>query len=173
MLAVAGCQSGNTTGAGAGASATAQAGGEGQVRESELRAYCPRLMLREGTAYYNSYQRGGEQDPTKVIYQAAITDVTRKCSYTANGATMTVAAAGKIVPGPLGSAGSITMPIRVAVVRGDQVLDSRLHQYTVQVTDTSGATQFIFNDPNVLIPTPVDGSVQVFVGFDEGPNGGQ
>ncbi|TWG89666.1 hypothetical protein L598_000800001300 [Mesorhizobium sp. J18] len=170
MLAVAGCQSGSTAGPGAAAS---QAGGEEQVRESELRAYCPRLMLREGTAYYTTYQRGGEQDPTKVIYQAAITEVTRKCSYTANGATMTVAAAGKVVPGPLGSAGAITMPVRVAVVRGDQVLDSRLHQYTVQVADTAGATQFIFNDPNVLIPAPVDSSVQVFVGFDEGPGTGQ
>jgi hypothetical protein len=83
--------------------------------------------------------------------------------------TMNVAAAGRVVPGPLAKAGTVTMPIRVAVTLGDQVLYSQLHQHKVQVADTSTATQFVFNDPNVSVPAPSAKNYQVFVGYDEGP----
>ena len=65
-------------------------------------------------------------------------------------------------------AGTITMPIRVAVVEGDKVLYSKLHEQTVQVSQT-GATQFIFTDPGVNLPRPSGPNYLVFVGYDEGP----
>ncbi len=37
-----------------------------------------------------------------------------------------VAAAGKIITGPAGAPGAVTMPIRIVVVRGDEVLYSKL-----------------------------------------------
>jgi hypothetical protein len=141
-----------------------------QVSESVLRAYCPHLQLRSGTAFYTAYKNRAEQTAKNVIYQASIDEVTRSCVYNADGsATMTVAAAGKVVTGPAGSAGTINLPIRVAVLRSGEVVASTLHKYAVAVTDTSGATQFIYNDPTVVIPGPVDRSLQVFVGFDRGP----
>ena len=67
---------------------------------------------------------------------------------------MQVAVAGQVVPGPAGAAGTITMPIRVAVMRRRRRRSIRkLHQYQVQVTDPSAATQFVFNDPNVACPS--------------------
>ena len=83
--------------------------------------------------------------------------------------TIKVGVAGKVVVGPAGSAGTVNMPIRVAVVRGDEVLYSQLHKNVVQVTDPSTATQFVFTDPNVVIPIPSARDVQIFAGFDEGP----
>jgi hypothetical protein len=82
--------------------------------------------------------------------------------------TINVAAAGRVVPGPAGAPGAVKLPIRVAVVRGEEVLYSQLHDYQVAV-DSSGAAQFVFNDPNVTIPIPPDQAVRVFAGFDEGP----
>ena len=140
-----------------------------KVKASDLRAYCPKVTLREGTAYFNTYARGGQDDPAKLVYQAAISDVTRDCSRADGTLTMNVAVAGKVVPGPLGAAGTITMPIRIAVVQGNQVLYSQLHQYKVQITDTSAATQFVFNDANVSVPLPSGNTYQAFAGFDEGP----
>ncbi|MDN2566829.1 hypothetical protein N1F89_11390 [Aquibium sp. A9E412] len=171
---MAGCQSGDRLGAldlglGGQAEPPANEAAEGQVRQSELRAYCPPIALRSGTAYFNAYERNAEDDPEKVVYQAAISDVTRSCSYGADSITMTVAVAGRVVPGPVGKAGTITMPIRVAVLRGEEVVYSELHRYQVAVGDTSGATQFVFNDPNVVIPGPIDTSIRVFAGYDEGP----
>jgi hypothetical protein len=61
------------------------------------------------------------------------------------------------------------MPIRVVVVHGSDVLYSQLHQYKLQVSDMSAATQFVFNDPNVVVPEPTAKDYQLFAGFDEGP----
>lgn len=170
LLAVAGCQSGSGLNLGlGGVGNNAATDGNEKISADELRAYCPRVTLRAGTAYYNTYQKGGENDPDKVVYQAAITDVTRSCSYGAGTLTMNVAAAGRVVPGPVAKDGQVSMPIRVAVVQGDQVLYSELHKYDVALTANQPATQFVFNDPNVTFPTPSAQNLQVFVGYDEGP----
>lgn len=167
MLAAAGCQSGN--------GGTALDPGnevkppEGKILESELRAYCPAVSLREGTAFFNTYERGGEEDKSKIIYQASITDVTRSCTRSNGNLAINIAVAGKVVPGPLGKAGNVTMPIRIAVVRGEEVLYSQLHRYQVAIGDGAPATQFVFNDPNVVIPDPSQRDIQIFAGYDEGP----
>jgi len=168
ILAAAGCQSSDT-------SQVADANGgqlkppQEKVLESELRAYCPPVALREGTAFYRTYAKGAKDDPQKLVYQASISDVTRSCTRNEGMMTINVAAAGKIVTGPAGAAGTITMPIRIVVVRGDEVLYSQLHKHQVNVTDTTAAMQFVFNDPNVVIPIPAERTVQVFAGYDEGP----
>ena len=61
------------------------------------------------------------------------------------------------------------MPIRVAVIRGDEVLYSQLHDYEVAINSVTGATQFVFSDPNVSIPAPTAANLLVFAGYDEGP----
>lgn len=172
MFAVAGCQSGGSGFLGMGdkqVPTQPDPQAEATVLASELRSYCPNVTLREGTAFFNNYASGGQDDQSKLIYQAAIDNVTRNCTNANGMLTMNVAAAGRVVPGPLAKAGTVTMPIRVAVTLGDQVLYSQLHQYKVQLADTSTATQFVFNDPNVSVPVPTAKNYQVFVGYDEGP----
>jgi hypothetical protein len=188
MLAAAGCQSSDKGVLGIGGNQQAKVA-EGKVKTSDLTAYCPNITLRSGTAYFNTYAKAGKKvkkapdadapedaaadgtqdNSANIIYQAAITDVTRDCSRNAGQLTMNVGVAGKVVPGPKGTPGTITMPIRVVVVHGSEVLYSQLHQYKLQITDTSAATQFLFNDPNVVVPEPTDKSYQVFAGYDEGP----
>ncbi|HEY4193012.1 MAG TPA: hypothetical protein VGM46_10240 [Mesorhizobium sp.] len=190
MLAVAGCQSGDKGVLGIGGGGSQQAKVEDtRVKASDLMAYCPTITLRDGTAYFNTYANGAkkkvkkaddaeadaapaadaEDQSANIVYQAAITDVTRDCARNAGTLTMNVAVAGKVVPGPKATAGSITMPIRIAVLEGSQVIYSQLHQYKLQVTDMSAATQFVFSDPNVSVPEPSSKNYQVFAGYDEGP----
>ena len=159
--ALAGCQQGASS-----SEATLEAG---QVRESELRAYCPRPALRDGTAYLQQYERGGQDDPNRLIFQAVISDTTRTCTTSEGSGVVNVVAAGRIVPGPKGRTGAVTLPIRVVAMRGEQVLYSQLIRHQVNVADTSGATQFFLSDPNVVIPGGIDRSVQIVIGFDEGP----
>jgi hypothetical protein len=145
------------------------------ITESELRAFCPNVELREGTAFFTKYEKGGapsdttEADKTKVVHQASLGEVTRACSNAGETLTINVAAAGRLVPGPKAVAGSVTLPIRVAVTSGEAVLYSQLTQFPVTVDPASGAATFVFNDPNVSVPKPTDRSYRVFVGFDEGP----
>lgn len=174
MLVVAGCQSGDGGGGimgigGTQKSPAERAAEEGKVLASELMAYCPRVSLREGTAYFTTYAKGGEDDKSKVIYQASITDVTRSCSRSNGQLVMNVAVAGRVVPGPMGATGTITMPIRIAVTDAGSVVYSQIHNFQVQIASTAAATQFVFNDPNVAVPEPTAATLQVFVGYDEGP----
>ena len=165
MLVVAGCQSGDSGGI--------LGGGDTQQPEkilaSDLLAYCPRVTLREGTATFTSYAKGGQDDPTKLAYQASISDVTRACSRANGMMTINVAVAARVVPGPAGAPASVKMPIRIAVTRGEEVLYSQLHDHQVALDGSGAATQFVFNDPNVTIPIPEDQTLQVFAGYDEGP----
>lgn len=172
MLAVAGCQSsdgGGFLGGGAKKDPQQIAAEEGKILASELLAYCPNVTLRDGTAFFNNYAKGGQGDSAKLLYQAAITDVTRSCTRADGMMTIKVGVAGKVVTGPAGGPGTVSMPIRIAVVRGDEVLYSQIHKNTVQVTDTSTATQWVFTDPNVVIPVPTARDIQIFAGYDEGP----
>lgn len=166
MLAVAGCQSGDGV-AGLDLGGDKRAEDSGKIKMSQLAAYCPKVMLREGTAYFNTYAGKGEEDASKLIYQASITDVTRTCSVAGGMTTVDVAVAGKIVPGPLGKPGTITMPIRVAAIAGDQVVYSQLHKFPVTVGED--ATQFVFHDSAVTFPTPSERNMAIFAGYDEGP----
>ncbi|MDW6020928.1 hypothetical protein SAZ10_04040 [Mesorhizobium sp. BAC0120] len=175
MLAAAGCQSGDSAAVVDPATGQAAKAPDGKVLQSELRAYCPPVTLREGTAFFNTYEtkrkKGDEeQDPAKLVYQSSIIAVTRQCSYAPGTITMNVAVAGRVVPGPAAKDGTVTMPIRVVVMRGSDVLYSNLAKYQVTVNKTAGATQFVYNDANVTFPTPEPGTVQVFAGYDEGPS---
>ncbi|RUV44723.1 MULTISPECIES: hypothetical protein [unclassified Mesorhizobium] len=172
-----------------------------KVLASQLRAYCPKVTLRDGTAFFNTYAKGAaaktkkkkvdaaadaeaeaaaaaqtgpngqpvdpNRDPAKIIYQASITDVTRDCIHENGQLTMKIAVAGKVVPGPQFTPGTVTMPIRIAVQHGHDVLYSQLHQYQVQVTDPSAATQFVFTDTNVVVPEPTARDYQAYAGYDE------
>ena len=195
MLAAAGCQSGDNgilnLGIGKKDPTAPPPPQDPKVLASQLQAYCPRVTVRDGTAFFNTYAKTATPKPkkkadaaldaqaaadaaaapaddsAKIIYQASISDVTRDCSRTNGQLTMKIAVAGKIVPGPMFSPGTITMPIRTAVMHGTEVLYSQLHQYQVQVTDPSAATQFVFIDSNVVVPEPTAQDYQAYAGYDE------
>jgi hypothetical protein len=170
MLAVSGCQSGDSKGvlgSAAEPAGTAQPA-PGKVAEADLRAYCPRVTLRDGTTFFNTYAKGAKDDPTKVIYQASISDATRSCRTVDGNMTIDVAIGGRVVPGPAFAPGNVNLPIRVVVSRGDEVLYTNLGQQQVAVQDPSAAAQFVYRDSNVSFTLPPDQRVTVFVGFDEG-----
>ncbi|RVD56406.1 hypothetical protein EN828_04325 [Mesorhizobium sp. M2D.F.Ca.ET.185.01.1.1] len=207
MLAAAGCQSSDNgilnLGIGKKPDPTAPIPPQDpKILASQLRAYCPKVTLRDGTAFFNTYAKGStakpkkkkgnaaadaeaqaaaaaaqtgpsgqpvdpDHDPAKIIYQASISDVTRDCTHANGQLSMKIAVAGKVVPGPLFAPGTVTMPIRIAVQHGNDVLYSQLHQYQVQVTDPTAATQFVFTDANVVVPEPSATDYQAYAGYDE------
>jgi hypothetical protein len=169
ILAAAGCQSGDAGGVlGLGGNKEEKKPAEGKILASELTAYCPKVTLKEDTGYFNRYAKGGEDDPAKLSYQASISEVTRNCSRANGMLTMDVAAAGRVVPGPAGVSGTVTLPIRVVVLQGSEVLYSQQINHQVALGGNQ-AQQFIVNDPNVTVPIPADNTLQVFAGFDAGP----
>jgi len=186
ILALAGCQSGGGLSKLDPGVKDAPPPPSTKISEKDLLAYCPTVTLREGTAFYSEFAKGAkkakkdEDDPlaspgaqpdnsASLIYQAAITDVTRSCNYQGGMLTMTVAVAGKVVPGPMGKAGPVTLPIRIVALRDGEVIYSNLAKYPAQVNDTSEAAQFLYSNPNVTFDAPAKRNIQIFAGFDAGP----
>ena len=79
--------------------------------------YCPPLNIRAGTEALIVYERGHEDDPAYVRYQASIGKTARECHTSGSTLTVKVGVAGRVVGGPKGPAGTVTLPIRVVVVR--------------------------------------------------------
>lgn len=158
---------------------------EPKITQSELRAFCPPVGLREGTAFFTTYgaapaakaKPAGDVDPSldaaaagkPIRYQTSITDVTRSCTRADGQLTMTIAVAGKVVPGPAGAPGSLTLPIRIAVANGPDLLFSQLYRYDAQVASATSASTFLFTATDVTFADPNLRSVRAFAGFDEGP----
>ncbi len=88
---------------------------------------CPRIVLRDGTAYHDVYVGGtkakpdGSMDQAKLMYQASIANTTRQCRVSGDQMVITVQVAGRIVIGQAGAKGTAKLPIRVAVTDGDKV----------------------------------------------------
>ncbi len=169
LLGVSGCNSTNgAAGLDAGLTPAPQAATE-VVKSSDLEGFCPQVVLREGTAVTTLYEKGGDGDANRVVYQGSISDVTRACTRGPDGVSITVGVAGKVVPGPKASGDPKSLPIRVAIVQGESVLYSELHQFQVTVVAGQPATQFVFSDPKPVVPLAGIKATQIFVGFDEGP----
>lgn len=170
MLVAAGCQGGDTLGAmklpglGGGSSTPVQAQDD-RITIEELQAFCPRVAVRDGGAFYDSYPRNVRDDPSKLIFRATIGDMTRSCTYANGMTTITVAVAGRIIPGPAGTTGTVRVPLQVTAIQGTQVVYSQTRDQEVAVTDTAGATQFVVTESNITIPTPTTRNVAVFVGY--------
>lgn len=173
MIAAAGCQSGgvsNVLGLGGGQTEKQPVvAPEGKVLASELLAYCPRVTVKEEEGVLDRYAKGGDGDATKLAYQASISDSTRSCSRQTGMLAMEVALAGRVVPGPAGTPGSVTLPIRIMIVQGGgDVLYNQVFSQQVSVAGAQ-AQQFVFKDSSIVIPIPADKSLQLFAGFDQGP----
>ena len=168
-LTLSGCQSGDALGA-----LKIGGGGQGQQQEGrdtisagELLAYCPSVTLAASDAILNSYQRGGDGDAARLVYRAAITETTRSCTYGGGMTAMAIGIAGRLIPGPAGSAGTVRLPVRVKVYQDTTEIYSQRLDHDVAVADTAGATQFMLVDKNFSMPNPTSRNVRVIVSFDQ------
>lgn len=132
--------------------------------------YCPRITLREGTDTYRIYKKGADRLTTAgVRFQATIVKTARECSYEQGQLLMKIGVAGRLINGPSGENGSFTMPLRIAIKSEGELVYSKLHQIDGTIAEGSNNGQFTFLDDQVTFLAPRSRSVQVFVGFDEGP----
>lgn len=131
-----------------------------------VQAYCPQIVLPEQTAVYQSYT-GGDKNADKLLYQASFGDMTRQCTANETTLTINVLAQVRVVQGPAGTPGKVSLPVLVEVVDGDNVIYSQKVAFPVDMS--AGSTQVIFNKPDVQIPNAVGGAsrfTRVRLSFD-------
>lgn len=136
-------------------------------------AFCPPVSVRGGTEAFTVYERGHEGEPEYVRYQGSITKTARECRKTLDGFEVKVGVAGRVVVGPKGSAGTATLPVRVALTQQSTgVKFSELYKVAVTITPPvldGGFSQVVDWIP--VTATPEEKDFIIYVGFDEGETG--
>ena len=137
------------------------------------RAYCPQTVLRAGTETFDVYPDGVKKEDegatSQLRFRATISEVARECNTAGAFLNIRVGVRGRFLSGPSGEPGSFTMPLRVAVTQGEDVLYSQLHQTPAEILPGKLNGTFSYVDNNVSIPKPKEQNVIVYVGYDEGP----
>jgi hypothetical protein len=136
---------------------------------------CPDMKVRAGatTLTIGMNPKEPEPSPLQVRYQGTITRMARECHVAAGVMTMKVGIEGRIITGPAGGAGTVEVPIRVAVVQegaSPKTILSNFGKETVQVAPEGERANFTHIDSNISFPLPrplglIDNYV-VYVGFD-------
>lgn len=123
-------------------------------------AFCPPVVLREGTA---TLRRG---EPDALQYIASIAETSRSCRVEGGALVVEVGIAGRVTPGVAARAGQVQLPLRVAVTRGDEVLYSNLGRLGVSI-QPGGPQTFTYVDRAIRLQEPASRTVNIQVGFDE------
>jgi hypothetical protein len=134
--------------------------------------YCPPVQIRGGTATVVVHERGHEEDPAFIRYQGSISRTARECSVLGpQTLSIKVGIAGRLTAGPKGGAGSVTLPLRIAVTKqdGGSVLYSEVANVAVSISGPPYSAEFTQVVENVTFQVgPEDRDLIVYVGFDEG-----
>jgi hypothetical protein len=162
-----------TTAATAAAATTPAAanGSEGiDIRRYLGSNYCPELRVIDGAELVRRYERGHEEDPDYIIWQASFGRTARECLWDLQGGlTLKIGVSGRVIAGPKGGpAATVAVPLKIAIVKHrEKVLATEAFSQDV-VLPAQGASVFT-QVKEILVPSPgQDRDYIIYVGFDTG-----
>lgn len=126
---------------------------------------CPRIEVLPDTETLRITSGGNAFEEGVVRYQASLQKTARECQNDGQGKRIKVGLAGRAVSGPKGAAGSIKLPLRIAVREGDTITYSKLHTVTVDLTDAEPSKDWAYVASDIVVTDP--DSATILVGFDE------
>lgn len=135
---------------------------------------CPAVEVEDGGYIVMKSQRGKDDDPRALQYQANLEKWARKCRREGGEIKMTLGVSGRVTPGPAWEGGEIFLPIRATFVSLEDDADTRRGPkptvLTVPVTLGAGAPaeQWALVEQNLVVPQ--GGSVKLEIALDDGRN---
>jgi hypothetical protein len=134
---------------------------------------CPAVEVRRGAATL-SVGPAGERTAMTLKYQASFVRLARECSMVEGNMVIKIGVEGRVVLGPAGSPGQVTVPLRFAVVQetassGMRPIATKFVIVPVDVGAT-GNTPFVYVEEALSFPIPTPATALdeylVYVGFD-------
>lgn len=130
---------------------------------------CPTVSVAPGDGNITFMAKGGN-DGLSVIHRGEISKTARECSPSINGGlSVKFGFAGRVLLGPQGKPGTITLPVKVTVLDGARAtLKSELVKVPVSITPDQ-TTGYFSVVREVVVPLPAGASAKsyrVIVGFD-------
>jgi hypothetical protein len=141
----------------------------GQVDITAKGADCPAVSIAPGDNNITFSVKGGNNDGLSVMHRGEITKTARECAASNGGMSVRYGFAGRVLLGPQGKVGTITLPVKVTVLdSGHKTLKSE--NVKVPVTITPDQTAGFFSvTRDVVVPVAAGASArsyQIVIAFD-------
>lgn len=135
---------------------------------------CPSFEISSPERTITFHAPGAAGDNLSVMHRGEITDTARECGRSSNGMTIKYGFSGRVLLGPKGKAGSITLPAKVTVVDGARST-LKTEQVRIVANVAAGATAGYFSEVRQIeLPVAPGSSPQayrIYVGFDQAAAG--
>lgn len=159
-------------GGGSQSSAATQASAASTVPTSE-NFDCPRIDIRPGASTLLMNASAEEPNALALRYQGTFVRAARECRVQAPNVNIKVGVQGRVILGPAGAPGDVTMPLRYALVQESigesKVLWSKLYMIPVTIPPQSASVNFTHITDDMTIPIPSAAVLQdlvVYIGYD-------
>jgi hypothetical protein len=134
---------------------------------------CPGVDYRQGAATYNiTDSKSAENAALNVKYLASFVKTARECDVRGDNVTIKVGVQGRVVVGPAGAPGTVTIPLRYALVKEGiepSVLWTKFFPVTVTISSTNLNVPFTHVEEEMTVPIPPAEQLAayvVYIGFD-------
>lgn len=135
---------------------------------------CPRLSISPRGGNLTIYESGRAGDGLAIMHRGEITKTARECHVEPGRVTVKYGFSGRVLLGPRGRAGNITLPVNVVVTdaKRDRIATDRLNVATAVAVENpigyfSAVRTVTFEIPEGTRP----GEFEVFVGFEQNAQG--
>jgi hypothetical protein len=133
---------------------------------------CPYIDVREGASTL-TIRNGGDNPAMSLIYQGSLVRAARQCALVNGQMVMKVGVEGRIILGPQGKPGQITVPLRIAIVDQppgqSKTILTKLILIPVTVASLDDNPAFTHVEDGLAFPMPASGDLDdyiVYIGFD-------
>ncbi|HWK00688.1 MAG TPA: hypothetical protein VNR41_08285 [Xanthobacteraceae bacterium] len=166
--AVAGCSGDSLKNLGAATPAAGTAvAGVGGTPNNDIE--CPSVQVRNGAS---TWQEPAGGSTTDLKYQASLGQMARECAIVGDTMTVKLGVEGRLLTGPKGAAGTVDVPLRVALVEEGpkpRSVWTRFYAIPVSIQPGQSGTPFTHVEDNLSFPMPASKNLDayvIYVGFD-------
>jgi len=133
---------------------------------------CPGVEIRQGASTFQQTGADTGSSALSLRYQANFVRFARECALRAGNVVMKVGVEGRVILGPAGTPGSVTLPVRLAVVKEGlepQTVWTKFYMVPVALPPGQPNVLFTHVEEEVSFPNPPGNELDkyvVYVGFD-------
>ncbi|MGA7326439.1 MAG: hypothetical protein WBX25_18620 [Rhodomicrobium sp.] len=135
---------------------------------------CPLLQVEGGQRDITVYEGNRIGDSRAVIHTGAITKTARECAFAGGSVQVKYGIAGRVILGPKGKPGTITLPATMQVFdKASNKLKSEPFTVTVTISRENPLSYFaMVRDVNIPVKEgTVPGDYKITIAFDKGKSG--
>jgi hypothetical protein len=133
---------------------------------------CPFIDIREGASTL-TVRTGGDNPAMSLKYEGTLVRAARQCALVNGQMVMKVGVEGRIILGPQGAPGQITVPLRIAIVAQppgqSTTILTKLVLIPVTINSLDDNPAFTHVEDGLTFPMPASGNLDdylVYIGFD-------